>query len=66
MKNYLFRRTAFLKTAFKLGAIRSVGLSNSNYILLHEIILVALLQLLTAITSVGKKGLMYGGGAIAV
>lgn len=55
-----------MKTAFKLGAIRSVGLSNSNYILLHEIILVALLQLLTAITSVGKKGLMYGGGAIAV
>lgn len=55
-----------MKSAFKLGAVTSVGLSYSEQNLLHENILVALLQLLTAVTSAGKKGLMYGGEAIAV
>lgn len=56
----------FLKTAFKSGAIISAGFSLSEQRLLHENVLVALLQLLTAVTSPGKKGLMNGEETMAV
>ena len=56
-----------MKTTFKLGATSPLGLSYLEQNLLHEKVLLVLLQLLAVInTSPGKKGLMNGEEAIAV